>query len=495
MTAYPTWTPASRPGIVPLRPLTFGLILGRSFTALRQNPRVLLGFALVVQSLVTILAASVLAAVGIWAMMRVASLRPSSPDFETIMAGSFAVVGVVALVVSLASSAFGVIVQGVVVLEVAHEVLAEKLTLRQLWRAVRPVVWRLVGYSLAVMTAVSLLVALVVAGLVLLSTAIGWATLAVGIPLLLAAFPLTYWLTVKLLLVPATIVVEHATVRGAIARSWRLTRGRFWPALGITVIISLAFGALAQVVSTPLSLVSMSLGTIFAPSGDPDTTTIVTLIVSTIATQIVIVLVQTVALVVQSTATSLIYVDCRMRHEGLDQDLLSYVEQRDAGATDLPDPYRLHIGRTVAPRPATAPGAPYPAPGGAYPAEAPVAAGYPPQGGYGQPYGHQYGHQPQGGYGQPPAYAVPAYGQNPGYGQTPYGQPAGYGQPAQAPAEPLAPTAPGLGTAIPPAPAPAVPEAPASVPPPSTPVAPVPPAAAPPQPSPTQWTAPGDEAR
>ena len=61
MTAYPAWTPASRPGIVPLHPLSFGTILGRSFVALRQNPRVLLGFALVVQTVAYLL---VLAAIG-----------------------------------------------------------------------------------------------------------------------------------------------------------------------------------------------------------------------------------------------------------------------------------------------------------------------------------------------------------------------------------------------------------------------------------------------
>ena len=33
MTAYPAWTPASRPGIIPLHPLTFGTILGRSLPA------------------------------------------------------------------------------------------------------------------------------------------------------------------------------------------------------------------------------------------------------------------------------------------------------------------------------------------------------------------------------------------------------------------------------------------------------------------------------
>ena len=57
MTAFPTWTPAARPGIIPLHPLPFGTILGRSFSSLRQNPRVLLGFALVVQTLGTLVAA------------------------------------------------------------------------------------------------------------------------------------------------------------------------------------------------------------------------------------------------------------------------------------------------------------------------------------------------------------------------------------------------------------------------------------------------------
>src|SRR5688572_25379550 len=61
VTAYPTWTPAPRPGIIPLHPLGFGTILGRSFAALRQNPRVLLGFALVVQTLAALLLAGAIA--------------------------------------------------------------------------------------------------------------------------------------------------------------------------------------------------------------------------------------------------------------------------------------------------------------------------------------------------------------------------------------------------------------------------------------------------
>src|SRR3546814_14924968 len=49
VTAYPSWTPAPRPGIVPLHPFGFGTTLGRSLTALRQHPCFLLGFASGVQ--------------------------------------------------------------------------------------------------------------------------------------------------------------------------------------------------------------------------------------------------------------------------------------------------------------------------------------------------------------------------------------------------------------------------------------------------------------
>ena len=64
-------------------------------------------------------------------------------------------------------------------------------------------------------------------------------------------------------------------------------------------------------------------------------------------------LIQSVAIVVQSTATALIYIDCRMRREGLDLDLLAYVERRDAGATALAGP--LPRARRPRDRPASHP--------------------------------------------------------------------------------------------------------------------------------------------
>jgi hypothetical protein len=278
---------------------------------------------------------------------------------------------------------------------------------------------------------------------------------------ILAAIPLTWWLLIKLLLAPAAIILEHATIGGAIARSWTLTRGRFWPALGIIFLISLVFGFVAQVVSFPASILSSGLTTIIAPTGGDEPSAIIAILVIGLLTQVITLLLQAVAIVVQSTATTIIYIDCRMRREGLDLDLLAYVDRRDAGATALPDPYREHIGREVAVR-------------------APVA-GYAPAPGYP---GQFYGQQPQQ-YPQPPQhYAPQQYGQQvppaQGYpsGRPPQPYPAQQ-YPQQYPVPPQsAPLQPRPAPVGPPRPAPADPEA----------------APATPPDQPAQWAAPGQPA-
>jgi hypothetical protein len=492
VSAYPAWTPASRPGIIPLHPLSFGTILGRSFSALRQNPRVLLGFALVVQTLAYIVVLGGVLAVGWASFSRLDTLRPGTEEYDTVMAGSIALTAVAGIVLSLAAGALSVIVQGIVVVEVTHAAVAEKLTLGALWRQVKPIAWRLIGYSLLVVLAIVALVAVVVLAIVGIAIAAPPPAIVLTILVILASIPLTWWLMIKLLLVPAAIIVEHATIVQALSRSWTLTRRRFWPALGIIIVISVIFAAVAQVVSLPMSFLSMGLTTIIAPTGDPEPTAIIGFIAATLLTQVLTLLLQSVAVVVQSTATALIYIDCRMRREGLDLDLLAYVERRDAGATVLADPYREHIGREIAPR--GIPGA-YPAPG-----YAPYPSGYSMPGHPPAPAGAVFSAQAQPGYGPPAGYAPqpgygaqPAYGPPPGYGapaQPGQGVPPAYGTPAPQgystppPASGAQPSANGAPTPGPAAPAPA--QRPAA-----------PPAADPASPppadsqSPTRWTAPG----
>jgi hypothetical protein len=389
------------------------------------------------------------------------------------MAGSIALTSITAVVLGLAAGALGVIVQGVVVSEVAHAAVAEKLTLRALWQRVKPVAWRLVGYSLLLTLAVLVLIAVVAAAII----AVGFAALpvAVGMTVLvvLSALPLTLWLSTKLLLAPAAIILEHATIRGAIARSWTLIRGRFWPALGVIVIISFVFGAIAQVVSIPFSFLSTGLTTIISPTGDPDPSAIIAIVVAVVLTQVVTLLIQSVAVVVQATATSIIYIDCRMRREGLDIDLLTYIERRDSGAVGLADPYRENVGRVIAPRPVA-----YPAPPG---------PGYPPP--YGAPVYGAPGHGPQG-Y-APQGYAPQGYAPQ-GYAPQGYAPAGPQGYPAH-PAQGH-PTSPPPAHPAPPQGYPSAPPAAAMPPPPpaAPPVAPVTDEKQPP--APTRWAAPGGSA-
>lgn len=370
---HPAWTPASRPGIVPLHPLTFGTILGRSFAALRHNPRVLLGFALGVQVLAYLV---LILAVGgaAWASFsRLDTLPPGTDDYDAVMAGSIGLTIAVGVVLGLAVGALSAIVQGIVVRDVAAAAVAEKPTLRELWSRFRQVAWRLIGYSTLLFGVAVAIIAIVAVCILLVAAVAGPVAIALALLLVLAAVPLYFWLSTKLLLAPSAIVIERASIGEAIARSWTLTRGRFWPALGVVVIVSLIFTTIAQVVGVPFSLASTGLTTVLAPTGDPEASGIVALVVSGVVTQVVTLLVEAVGLIVQGTAAALVYIDCRMRHEGLDLDLLDHVERRDAGMPDLPDPYLVGIGRRIAPRVAPMPG---------YVAAYPVAPGYP-----GQPYG------------------------------------------------------------------------------------------------------------
>nr|WP_205835128.1 glycerophosphoryl diester phosphodiesterase membrane domain-containing protein [Microbacterium sp. CFH 90308] len=477
--------------------MTFGTILGRSFAALRQNPRVLLGFALIVQTLAYLVVLAAVLGVSFASFSRLDTLQPGTDEYETVLAGSIAITAVTGIVLGLAAGALSVIVQGIVVVEVTHAAVAEKLTLGQLWRQIKPIVWRLIGYSMLVILAVIAVIVLVVLGMIGIAIVAPPAAIVLTILLILAAIPLTWWLMIKLLLAPATIIVEHATIVQALKRSWALTRGRFWPALGIILVISVIFGAVAQVVSIPLGFLSMGLTTVIAPTGDPEPSAIIAILATGLLTQVLTLLLQSVAIVVQSTATAIIYIDCRMRREGLDLDLLAYVEKRDAGAGPLDDPYREHVGRVMAPRgwpagaypgPGAYPGQPFPGQG-AYPAQQgyPAPGGFPgPQAYSGQPaYAAQSATPAQGGYpGQPaqPPYAAQPPAAQPPAAQPPHAQqpPVQYAAPQAAAPQPQAPQAP-----TPQAPAPAASD-PAEQ-------APAPAASDPAEqpPSPTTWAAPG----
>jgi hypothetical protein len=301
---------------------------------------------MLVQGVVVVLTALVLGGVTFFVADRIASAAPE--DRDAITAGSILAI-VLAALIPLAVSLVGtVMVQGVVVAEVARATLGEKLTLGQVWRAAAPRLGTLILWT--VVSGIAILVAIaVVVGIVWAIVAAGTDFLGVGIAVAilcgLGLVVLFAWLSTKLAIVPSVIVLERASLSRAVSRSWSLTRGYFWRTLGVLFLVAMILSIASQVVTTPITLLMGIGGGLIDPTASSEGAALVTFVVTYILLILVTLVVTAVTSVVQAAAVALVYIDLRMRHEGLDLDLVRFVEARQAGDGSVPDPFPLPVGR------------------------------------------------------------------------------------------------------------------------------------------------------
>lgn len=355
----PHWTPAPKRGIVPLRPLDFGTILGKSFAMLRHNPSVLLGFGVCTQLVVGLLALGLFAVIFAGSISRIETISPSDPDYDAIMAGTFGLSIGGGLLISMLSIAIGAAVQGVVAANLRIAVFGEKPKLSEVWQQVKPAFWRILGYTLMLGLAAGIAIVILVAialgagaGLGVAFDEIGVGVgvgVALGLALLLGFTLATIWVGTKLLLVPTVLVIERCTIGEAMKRSWQLVRGRFWVAFGATALVGVIVGFAANAVSGVAQLFSMLLIPVLMPTGDPlegsefSPTAVIMMLLVVLLPQLLVLVISAVGSIAQNTAAGLVYLDSRMRKEGLDQALGSYVEHLAAGWSreQLSDPYTV----------------------------------------------------------------------------------------------------------------------------------------------------------
>lgn len=332
----PGWTPPPKPGLIPLRPLGFGALLGAPFQVLRRNPKATFGSALLVQAFVVLITLVVVGAVSFFALSRVAS-APAA-DQDAVEAGAVVTIVLSALVPVALAVVASALLQAVIVQEVARATLGEKLRMMTLWRRVGRQVWPLVGWTL-LLSAALLIGVLLVAGLVYLCVLLGGAGIAlavlVGVFGGLGLIVLAAWVSTKTAVVPSLIVLERLGIRQSIRRSWSLTGGFFWRTLGVLWLIALIVNVVAQIVTTPLTLLFSVVTSLIDPNAAFEA--YIPAGVLYILTILVGLVFGAVAAVAQSAAVALIYLDLRMRKEGLDLELQRFVEA--APGSDVPDPY------------------------------------------------------------------------------------------------------------------------------------------------------------
>lgn len=335
------WTPPPKMGLIPLRPLDFGTILTASFRVLRRNPKPTFGLALIVYGAITIVSILVTGLVSFAAISRIATAADDS--IEQVTAGGIAAIILSGLVTVLVSIIGTAILQGVLVVEVARGALGEKLTLRALLRRTRGRIGALIGWaallSLAVFIGLGILVALVA----LLIVSLGIVGIVLGV--LLAIFgglgllAVGVWLGTKLSLVPSAIVLERVSIRDAMRRSWSLTTLHFWRVFGIQLLVSVIINVALQIVATPFTIASSLSTAMINPNNVESGTAFAWSIVLLVVSYLVTMVFGALGSVIMSATPALLYVDLRMRKEGLDLELIRYVEQSQSSSAPLPDPY------------------------------------------------------------------------------------------------------------------------------------------------------------
>jgi MFS family permease len=340
----PGWTPPPKPGLIPLRPLGFGTLLGASFQVIRRNPRPTFGISLLLNGVVTVLFVAVIGGVIALAFGRVNSATGETED--EIIAGAVGSVVVASLVPLALSVLVGAILQGIIALEVSRGTIGEKLTVRGLWRLARGRVGALVGWAAIMTTAVVVVIVVLSVVIGLIIALGGTAGLVVGILLAiaaaLAAAVLWFWLATKLSLIPSVLMLERVSLREAIARSWSLTGGYFWRTLGTQLLVNVIVQVAAQVVTTPVSLLLGVASALANPNGD-EALAITVVVVTYVLTGIIGLVFGALATVTSAAVNALIYIDIRMRKEGLDLELARFVEAHQVGQAGVGNPY-LPVG-------------------------------------------------------------------------------------------------------------------------------------------------------
>ncbi len=316
---------------MPLRPLTLGEVYDGAFGAIRHNPAVMLGAATLVLLVATVLGVLV---GQLWAPAISGALGdvvtegfddPAMSQLNTTYAQLVAATAGTAITSLFVTP----VIEGVLTVSVSQSVIGRKLSVGETWARLRPRVWVLIGWALLRGLVGGLLLGVYLVLAVLGGVAVGTAVseglgVLVGILLVLGGVVLFAWVGVRLLLVAPALALEGQRLWTTVGRAWRLTRRSFWRLFGIYVLASIIVYIAASIVSYPFSAVG---GLFAAGTGDGLAMVALTTLGTVIATAMMTIFL--------SAVVALLYVDLRMRREGLDVALAAAAAQHDPSQPGL----------------------------------------------------------------------------------------------------------------------------------------------------------------
>lgn len=279
-----------RAGFIPLHPMSLGDILDTAFKLFRA----------------TAAAAAVTVAVMYGPLSLLTALPGATIEF-TDPADPFAGMSAAALALSglalLVTTLVGPLVTAAVTIIAIERERGVSLSWQEAYRAA----WGRFGTILLATLLLFLVMLAAIVAVVLPAVLIGMGSPAAGVILgILALIPLLVAIVVLFYLIVPVILLEDVTATEAVRRSAALVRRRFWPILGTVIVAGILIGIIGAIVSLVFTTASVVAG----PAAF-----VLQAIGSTVSSLVTVPLTANVAL--------LIYLDARIRHEGLDIEILT----------------------------------------------------------------------------------------------------------------------------------------------------------------------------
>lgn len=304
-----------------MRPLGLGEILDGAFRSIRANPRVMFGLAVMVVTVVVIVQAALEWYVGgllTGALSDFSATADPTGDLGLDQQMGMTLGALLSLPLLLVAST---VLTGLLIVSVSRSVIGQTVTLGEAVKASRRRVWWVLGITLLSGAVLAVGYALVVGGIVLAATDERWAI--VGIAAIFGTLLMgvvTVWISVRMLLVAPALMLEGGAFWATVRRAWKLTRGSFWRLFGIYLLVQIIMSVVVGIIAVPTTLISTLV------FDDPLMLSFGGIVVSSIAD----VVSYTLTTVFSAAVVALLYIDVRMRREGLDVELARAAEQTAA---------------------------------------------------------------------------------------------------------------------------------------------------------------------
>ncbi|MEV7558637.1 hypothetical protein [Streptomyces sp. NPDC089795] len=312
--------PAAKPGVIPLRPLGLGEILDGAVATMRTHWRSVLPITLVVATVVQVISVIVQK----FMLDDIAFTADPNAGPEEVFDSLGSTIGA-SVVIQFIQALGTIVVTAMLTMVFSRAVLGQQSSVSGAWREARPQLLRLIGLTL-----------LLALGAVLLGAVLilpGALTDSVGL-VILGVFvwvPLLVWLGIKFSLASPALMLEKSSVIKAFARSSKLVKDTWWRIFGITVLTTVIAFFISAMIVAPfqiISLLAFSGGLDSFEDGSGMTNWGVL-----IGPAIGLIIAQTIVMPFQSGVTVLLYVDQRIRREGLDLELARAAGLENYGTT------------------------------------------------------------------------------------------------------------------------------------------------------------------